>query len=429
MKAFRHTLLASTFLAAMTVLVPLKSALAMQSPVTIVKSTRDFDVRPDGTYSVAEHDEYLARTVAAATDVGKIEIYYDELTQDEPQVTEAYTLKADGTKLPVDQSAMYIQAAASDDDEISSGKEKVIVFPKVAAGDTVVYTYKQNVKTAMLPGLFTTSEAYGRTKSYNDLSGSVTAPKSMPLSIDAHDVSIQKEFQGDSTHYSWHYAAPDALAEDVSGVALSDRNPRVTFSSFASYDQLGRAYADMIAPALAVTPKVQTFADKLTDGIADRRGQAEKIYQWVSENIRYVSVQLGVGGYMPHAAEAVLENGYGDCKDHAVLLAALLKAKGIDSDIVAINASNSYKVADAPSLDAFDHAINWLPEFNLYVDSTIGVAPFGALGFVEYGKPVLHAVTKGGALRRTPIVAPGEAAMLVKTTARLDEAGNITGET
>ena len=429
MKTFRHALLASTILAAITVLVPFKSALAMQSPVTTVKSTWDFDVRPDGTYSVAQHNEYLARTVAAATDVGKIEIYYDELTQDEPQVTEAYTLKADGTKLPVDGSAMYTQAAASNDDEISSGKEKVIVFPKVAAGDTVVYTYKQNIKTTMLPGLFTASEAYSRTTSYDDLNGSITAPKSMPLSIDAHDVNVQKEVQGDSIRYSWHYAAPDALAEDVSDVARSDRNPRVSFSSFASYDQLGRTYAEMIAPALAVTPKVQAFADKLTDGIADRRTQAEKIYQWVGENIRYVSVQLGVGGYMPHAAEAVLDNGYGDCKDHTVLLAALLKAKGIDSDIVAINAGNSYKVADAPSLDAFDHAINFLPEFNLYVDSTIGVAPFGALDFVEYGKPVLHAVTNGHALRRTPIVPAGEAAMLVKTTAKLDEAGNLTGET
>jgi hypothetical protein len=240
---------------------------------------------------------------------------------------------------------------------------------------------------------------------------------------------VKKAERGDSIRYSWHYSAPEALAEDVSGVALIDRNPRLFISSFASYDDLGRAYAEMIAPALTVTAKVQAQADKITDGITDRRMQAEKIYEWVGQNIRYVSIQLGTGGYMPHAAEAVLENGYGDCKDHTVILAALLKAKGIVSDIVAINLGNSYKVSEVPTLASFNHAINWLPEFNLYVDSTIGVAPFGTLAFDEYGKPVVHAVTNGGALRKTPTLAPGEASLVVKTTAKLDAEGKLTGET
>ena len=137
----------------------------------------------------------------------------------------------------------------------------------------------------------------------------------------------------------------------------------------------------MAAPLIAVTPKIQAQADAITAGISDRRQQAQKLYEWVSARIRYVSVQLGRGAIVPHSAEAVLVNGYGDCKDHTVIYAALLKAKEIDSQIVLINLDNAYSLSDVPTLAQLNHAITWLPEFKLYVDTTIGVAPFGDLMF------------------------------------------------
>jgi hypothetical protein len=428
MRPVRYALLTSSFLGAAMVLLPLDLASAAQSAITFNKVAANFQVLQDGTYTEIEHAEVLARTAAAARDVGVVNFAYDELTTDGVAVTDAYTLKSDGTKLPVDASAIYTQAAPGSD-TITSMKQKVIVFPRVTAGDAVVYTIKSHLKTPTFPGWFSLSNVLFRTISYNDWSGSISAPSSMPLKIDTHGISVDEEERGNTVHYYWHYAAPNALGEDLADIALIDRNPRLFVSSFASYDELGRTYAEMIAPALAVTPKIQAQADRITAGITDRRKQAEMIYDWVGQNIRYVSIQLGVGGYMPHAADAVLANGYGDCKDHTVLLAALLKAKGIESDVVAINLANSYTVPAVPSFASFNHAINWLPEFNLYVDSTIGVAPFGSLAFEEYGKPVVHAVSSGNALRKTPIVAAGEASLQMKTTAKLDADGDITGKT
>jgi transglutaminase-like putative cysteine protease len=80
-----------------------------------------------------------------------------------------------------------------------------------------------------------------------------------------------------------------------------------------------------------VTPRIQALADDITPGASDRREQAHRIYDWVSEHIRDVAVFLGNGGYEPHDATSILDSGYGDCKDHVVLLQALLKAKGIES--------------------------------------------------------------------------------------------------
>jgi hypothetical protein len=150
----------------------------------------------------------------------------------------------------------------------------------------------------------------------------------------------------------------------------------------------------------------------------------------VSAHIRYVGLELGRGGVVPRSAESVLTNGYGDCKDHTVIFAALLKAKGIASDIVLINLANGYTLADvATAPGQFNHVINWLPEFALYVDTTAGVAPFGVLSVSEYGKPVVHAVATGNARRQTPVMPAGITTIAVKTTEKLDESGSFTGET
>jgi len=75
-----------------------------------------------------------------------------------------------------------------------------------------------------------------------------------------------------------------------------------------------------------------------------------------------------------------------------------------------------------------DAAAAWLPEFGVYVDTTAGVAPFGVLPFEEYGKPVVHAVASGRAVRQTPVLPAGLASVALKTVARLDREGKVTGE-
>ena len=70
-------------------------------------------------------------------------------------------------------------------------------------------------------------------------------------------------------------------------------------------------------------------------------------------HVRYVAIKFGQGGIVPHSADHVLLDAYGDCKDHAVLFAAMLRAKGIDSNLVLINGSNSYTLGKAPHPSPF----------------------------------------------------------------------------
>ena len=95
----------------------------------------------------------------------------------------------------------------------------------------------------------------------------------------------------------------------------------------------------------------------------------------------------------------MLANEYGDCKDHVVLLGALLAAAGIDSVPALINLDSSYTLPKVGSF-ALDHVITYLPSLNLYVDSTAQFAPFGILPFGDTDKPVV--LTSLGRLSRTP---------------------------
>ncbi len=148
----------------------------------------------------------------------------------------------------------------------------------------------------------------------------------------------------------------------------------------------------------------------------------------MSKHIRYVSIWLGNGGYVPHEATKILEMRYGDCKDHAVVFEALLKAKGIASAPVLINSGNRYRLPEAATPAAFNHVFTYLPELDLYADSTIGVAPLGTLAADEYGKLVAVAIDTGAGRRALPLVAAEANEETLQTTAELLADGTVEGE-
>src|SRR2546429_9895187 len=80
--------------------------------------------------------------------------------------------------------------------------------------------------------------------------------------------------------------------------------------------------------------------------------------KFVQQDIRYVAIELGIGGIQPHAAGEVFQHHYGDCKDKATLMGAMLKEIGVDSYYVIINSERGSVTPETPAhKDGFDHAI------------------------------------------------------------------------
>jgi hypothetical protein len=130
----------------------------------------------------------------------------------------------------------------------------------------------------------------------------------------------------------------------------------------------------------------------------------------------------------PNNAATVLRNRSGDCKEHAILMVALLAAKGISSELVLVNASASYTL-EPPGIPAFDHMMLYLPEFGIYTDPTASLAPFGVLAAETYDKPVMHFSAEGARIARTPAMRADEHVTINRTTITVAADGTIRGRT
>ncbi len=245
----------------------------------------------------------------------------------------------------------------------------------------------------------------------------------MHVSVSSSEMTQDVSDHGDTTIYRWSFSNPTPKATPVTLVSDPNTGPHFMLSSFKDYDTFAHTFGGLLRAKAAVTPEVQKQADTITAGITDRKEQARAIYDWVNQHVRYVAIELGTGGFIPHDANWTLNNAFGDCKDQAVLFASLLKAKNIPADLVLINAINRYKLSGIPMINDFNHVIAYLPDWKTYADTTATGVPFQMLPVPDYGKPVVHLVESGPAQHKTPVLPPD----LVSSTYKVHAVQNSEG--
>ncbi len=411
---------------ALAAMAPMHKALA-QSQVTITKALSEVVVQPDGNY--VETDEYVntfSTDSAARANAQQGQTYSPSL--ETLEIMSAETRKADGRVLPValDSIQERLSPAAAGAGSFDDRRNKIIIFPDVQVGDAIAIRTRRTSLRTQFPGVFMYRLALSRDFTWNAFDTTITVPLAMTVNVDAQDISLDTREEGDKRIYHFHR---EHLPFDIVVRALSiyDTAPHAFATNVASWDQYAKAYTDLAMPKAAVTPEVQALSDNITQGVTDRRTQAQLIYNWVSRNIRYVNVVLGIGGVEPHSANTILTNRYGDCKDHVVLLTALLAARGIPAEMVIINYGNAYALSDVVNGAQHNHMISYLPEFELYLDTTAEALPFGSLDFEESGKQVLHLGSTGPVRRTTPLLTQQDVISSLRTTASLRADGTIIG--
>lgn len=141
---------------------------------------------------------------------------------------------------------------------------------------------------------------------------------------------------------------------------------------FSDWKDMGLWYEQLSRERRQPDESVRVKASELVSGLTDHRARIEKLAAFVQQEIRYVSIQIGIGGYQPHRASEILANRYGDCKDKATLLAALLNSLNIDSYYFIVNIEPQVVKENSPvSLFWFNHVILGikLPDEKLYEGS------------------------------------------------------------
>nr|WP_184451999.1 DUF3857 domain-containing transglutaminase family protein [Xanthomonas sp. LMG 8992] len=409
---------------------PAAAAPVVSNNYSYVRYRADYEVREDATSVETDEYELLLKTKAGVDQFSQVRLGYSEKLET-LEVLAAYTLTPDGLRHDVPADKIYTQESYSSAAAAmyADRKVKVVVFPNLMPGARLVYRVRRTQNVPYFIGYFSLWETFSVFSQYDDATVTLVAPRRLQMHLYTRGVqgSNTPTIDGEQARWEWHYSRREPMKSQNWAAATWEFSPTIMASSFRRWAQMAQAYQHSSAAAAQVTPKVRARAEQITAGITDRRAQAAALYEWVARNIRYVAVYLGNGGLQPNSADSILDNHYGDCKDHTVVLEALLAAKGIASTPVLLGAQGGPTLPEVPVLGRFNHAITYLPEFKLYVDSTSPSARFGQLPAGDLGVPVLH--TADGTVARTP---PDDAKVnryLVETDYRFAADGSLSGIT
>jgi transglutaminase-like putative cysteine protease len=387
------------------------------------------EIQEDGSF-VETYEIIKSPLSRSAVDwMGQVDLSFSQNLA-ELEVLEAYILKPDDRRVDVPPESIKLQ-----DEPVSNGapmftdeKHKIIIFPELEVDDRIVYRVRIHQREAYYPGHYLDMWYFPDDVEVADTKIEISVPATRPLMSDATGfVSDGQQRRGDRIVYRWHYENSKPADYNIRyAVDSIDYGLRLNVSTMKDYGALAAAYEARAADKAVPDDKIKKLAHSLTAGITDRKEQARKLYEWVNLNIRYVATYIGAGGYVPHHAADVLRNRYGDCKDHVVLLESLLAAKGIDSSAAILNSDDSYLLPKVPSRTPFNHAITYIPEFDLFVDSTDYLQPFGLLGAALADKPVIVTKLKDP-IRYTPAVDAKTSGVLIRTSAKLRSDGSVEG--
>lgn len=345
------------------------------------------------------------------------------------RVIDAHIEKPDGRVLSAGREAIAEAPPPTDPyARVFLDQRRLLVsFIDAGPGDVVEIRTRREMFRSRVPGGFAIAPVLARNGRNAETNFSVSVPSAMPFQFEVRGFSHDTETIQDRTVHYFRLQKDAVLEPDVIALNPFDRAPRLAVSTFADWDAFARAFGLVLLPHTAIAPEVQAKANQIVSGRTDAAARARAIYEWVRDTIHFVPVPLTEGRPDPHDAALVLKNGYGDSKDHAVLLIALLGAVGIPAEFVLLNAADTATIAGPPNLQPMNHLIVYLPGLDVYLDSSSGSAPFGALPFSELGKPALHIGGPPPALRTIPLPADNRAEM--RTEAALSEDGEVVGTT
>ncbi|QWE19178.1 DUF3857 domain-containing protein [Polynucleobacter corsicus] len=413
----------------------------LESLSMIERATINETINADGTVVEIEELLTLVKSQLAVEVESQADLPYNS-TFAKLEVIEAYTITPTGEKIPV--AANAIRTVEDDNSKgaaiFSDQKHKIIIFPKVTPGSKTYYKTKLTTHTPLLPGFFYTKLVFSPNQEVKHYEYNLSYPDSLKLYTDIKDVKqVRDEVIDGVRHVGYIYQNLKLKKSEELQVSLNDFAPHIFISSMDSQETFAKAYQERIEPKMRVTPEVQKLADEITKNIKTsgnlsepkniqnlQKEQARALYNWVSRNIRYVGIFLGDGGIIPHDANSIIKNRYGDCKDHNALLIALLSAKGIKASSALINSSNAYTLPKYPVIGPFNHVITYIPAWNLYLDSTAEMAPYGTLPDDELDKPTL--LTALGRVGHTPKPKKENNRTVTTLTMQIAKDGEIKGK-
>ena len=248
----------------------------------------------------------------------------------------------------------------------SDAREKHVAVKALSPGDVLEFRERWHTNNPLIPGQFWLVYNFSRDVIILHEEIQVSVPRGRALKWKCSEAKPVTSEEGDRRIFTWtrsqleRKSADDEKKDQEEKLYQMGRGKLPPFdiqiSTFQSWEEVGNWYNRLQQERVKPTAEIRAKAAELTKDAKDDNARLQAIYNYVSTQFHYIGVDFGIGRYQPHAAEEVLENQYGDCKDKHTLLASLLDAAGIKAFPALISASRELD-PEVPSPAQFDSVL------------------------------------------------------------------------
>jgi hypothetical protein len=314
---------------------------------------------------VTRHHKSIVKLIDAQRGKEKfadVHIPYDTKRQD-LTIEVARTVNADGVPHVAAGSEIsdIVPPQLSDATVYSDVRERVISFPAVDKGSVIelVYTLVSRPGPDSALGgeqlLATWDPVLDRTVT-------ITAPAGVKpaLSVQGSDLAAVESNTSVGHTWTYHLANQPDRHPEMGQPSDAAVLPRVVYAFNPGWRQITTSLADHFLAAAVPTPlptSVKAQADALVAGAADDTAKAQRLFAFVSHDIRTIEMPLGWAGYTPNAPDVVLAQRYADNRDKVALLLALCSAEGITGQPVFVRTGKVPVIASVPTVAQFDRIL------------------------------------------------------------------------
>lgn len=268
----------------------------------------------------------------------------------------------------------------------------------------------------------------------------VNMPKGMKLRYHENNLPQKVKQESTAAHevYSWEVSNLTPIEGEPYGPGLWEILPMVRTAptdfevqgykgSMETWESYGKWVMKLNEGRDVLPEATKVKLQAMVAGIDDPVEKINKVYNYLQSNTRYVSIQLGLGGWQPFEASFVDAKGYGDCKALTNYTQAMLQAVGVPSIYALVNGGSNERtvMTDFPS-SQFNHVILCVPmkQDTLWLECTSQIESAGFSGSFTGDRHALLITPEGGKLVKTQAYTAKDNLQSRFASVKLDEAGN-----
>jgi len=379
-------------------------------PVTVLLNDLHFTFDEAGRCVESNHVIYRIEDQGGIQSWADISGQWEAWHQSKPEI-KARVITADGAVHWIDPKTLNDVPVHEDAPDLYTDERRYGgPLPAIAIGAIV----EQEIVVHDNAPLFAAGVVYrwrlGWSVPINKTQFVISHPDALPLHYQVHllpQASVIKFHENGSEIITVDQGPLPAFQEQPDHIPFDVvLRPEIEFSTGTSWRQVAFEYA-RLANEKVRAGDVQSLLAKLNIKDGPRTEIIRRIVTTLHKNVRYTGVEFGESSLIPQFPSETLKRKYGDCKDKATLLVAMLRAAGIPANLALLQAGPGRDInSELPGIGMFDHAIVYVPAAasnpELWIDATAQYSQVGTLPWMDYGRSALVVAGSTDSLKKTP---------------------------